>query len=290
MKNFVETLRLENILSQSPIPYKGRNFEDVYSELINRGDGGSLIQEIEKAVFDYFASLRLPSLPTLYDHLLLSLRPKDAVATFNWDPFLLDAALRIDSFASLPHIVFLHGNVAIGYCVKHREKGRPGASCSKCNSPFAPSKLLFPIKKKDYQSDIAIRREWREACNGFKRAFVVTIFGYGAPRTDTGAVSLFSRAWGRAETRNFEEMEFIDTASEDVLRERWSKFIHTHHYTSYSDFYDSLLGQHPRRSCEAVWWRTQKLQLFEPDPVSRKASFGQLQDWVARYIAFEEKP
>jgi cyclic nucleotide-binding protein len=33
--------------------------------------------------------VRHPELLTLYDHLVLSLRPKDVIATFNWDPFLI---------------------------------------------------------------------------------------------------------------------------------------------------------------------------------------------------------
>jgi hypothetical protein len=276
MSNFVQTLALENLLKQSPIPYKERNFEDVYSELIQRDDCGPLVAELEAAVFEYFASLELPAEPTLCDHLLLSLRPKDGVITFNWDPFLFDAASRLATFARMPHIVFLHGNVAIGYCAKDRQKGRPGTCCSRCYTPFVPSRLLFPINKKDSQSDVSVRREWREARNGFRSAFVVTIFGYGAPRTDAEAIRLLSRAWGRAATRNLEEMEFIDTAPEDVLRDRWSQFIHTHHYRVYTDFYNSLLGRHPRRSCEAVWWQTQEMQAFEPDPMDRSARFDEL--------------
>ena len=45
-------------------------------------------------IHDYFHSLRIPPTPTLYDHLLLALRKKDVVATFNWDPLLLQAAKR----------------------------------------------------------------------------------------------------------------------------------------------------------------------------------------------------
>jgi hypothetical protein len=71
-------------------------------------------------------------------------------------------------------------------------------------------------------------------------------------------------------------MEFIDTAPEDVLRDRWSQFIHTHHYRVYTDFYNSLLGRHPGRSCEAVWWQTQEMQAFEPDPMDRSARFDEL--------------
>jgi hypothetical protein len=49
----------------------------------------TILERLERAVFDYFSSLQLPDEPTLYDHLVLSLRPKDVIATFNWDPFLI---------------------------------------------------------------------------------------------------------------------------------------------------------------------------------------------------------
>ena len=53
------------------------------------------MREIETRVDEYFADLELPGHPTIYDRLVLSLREKDLIATFNWDPFLYsgDAAL-----------------------------------------------------------------------------------------------------------------------------------------------------------------------------------------------------
>ena len=40
-------------------------------------------------LLDYFSSLALPEHPSIYDYLVLGLRPKDVIATFNWDPFLM---------------------------------------------------------------------------------------------------------------------------------------------------------------------------------------------------------
>ena len=37
--------------------------------------------------------------------------------------------------------------------------------------------------------------------------------------------------------------------------ESWKDFIHTHHYSYYTDFFDSTLGKFPRRSCEATFDR-----------------------------------
>jgi hypothetical protein len=46
----------------------------------------------------------------------LSLREKDVIATFNWDPLLFAACARNHTRTKLPYIIYLHGNVAIGYC------------------------------------------------------------------------------------------------------------------------------------------------------------------------------
>lgn len=287
MNNVVEVLDLAPVLNQSPVPWKNRDFEKVYSELVQRDDCGDLVRSLEDSLHGYFASLQLPTTPTLYDHLLLSLRPKDGVATFNWDPFLFEAATRVSRIVKLPHIIFLHGNVAIGYCAEDKQKGSAGRECPRCHGPFIPSRLLFPVAKKDYGSDISIRREWSEVRNGLKRAFVVTVFGYGAPRADAVAMRMFHQAWGRAASRHLEELEFIDVATRDALRDRWYKFIHTHHFRVHTDFYDSLLGQHPRRSCEAVWSQTQEIKLFTPDPIPRAAGFAELGEWVEQYAACE---
>ena len=91
MDNFVEILDLEPILKRSGIEYENCNFEDIYSRLYESDSKSPLLKEVEEIVYNYFSSLQLPDIPTLYDHILLSLRPKDIVATFNWDPFLFDA-------------------------------------------------------------------------------------------------------------------------------------------------------------------------------------------------------
>jgi hypothetical protein len=117
MNNFVEVLNLETVLMQAGIEFQGRNFETIYSELYMKNPESDFLKRIEEAVYSYFNNLELPEKPTLYDHLLLSLRPKDLIATFNWDPFLFDAWERNSLIAPLPQIAYLHGNVRIGYCL-----------------------------------------------------------------------------------------------------------------------------------------------------------------------------
>ncbi len=61
--------------------------------------------------------------------------------------------------------------------------GNVGRIC-KCGKSLSPMKLLFPIKKKDYSSDIAISKSWKTLNNALERAYIVTIFGYSAPKSD----------------------------------------------------------------------------------------------------------
>ncbi len=95
MNNFVETVNgLSDYLGKCRIDYKGQNFEDLYNSLYEDSQYDEIRQVIEKIIYDYFAQMELPDEPTLYDHLILSLTARDAVATFNWDPFLWQAICR----------------------------------------------------------------------------------------------------------------------------------------------------------------------------------------------------
>ena len=81
--------------NDSGLGMAGKDFESLYSGLATSGANEDLLREIEETVFDYFRGLRLPDHPTLYDHLVLSLRRKDGIAAFNWDPLLWQALVRI---------------------------------------------------------------------------------------------------------------------------------------------------------------------------------------------------
>ena len=111
MLDFADIVPVAPIFAEAGIPLEGRNFEDAYTELALAADKTSLRDAVERVVFDYFASLELPDTPTLYDHLVLSLRPKDVIATFNWDPFLIQVVMRNGHVGGYPRLLFLHGNV-----------------------------------------------------------------------------------------------------------------------------------------------------------------------------------
>lgn len=253
MNDLVDVVGLGETLEGYGLPRDVPDFEALYSELARDESKTKLRAELESAIRHYFASLELPDHPTVYDLLILALRPKDLIATFNWDPFLWDAWMRNRYRAPTPHVAFLHGSVSVGYCEAHTQRGPSGRTCPDCHEPLAPSPLLYPVAEKDYASNPFLAGQWGGVQEVLKRAWMVTVFGYGAPRTDVEALRLFSTAWGAPETRNLEEFEFIDVADEDVLRQRWSAFLFSHHWRVATSFDESWLARHPRRSGEAMW-------------------------------------
>ncbi|MEW8418927.1 MAG: hypothetical protein AB2690_16925, partial [Candidatus Thiodiazotropha endolucinida] len=193
MADLVEVIGLQSILEHHGVAYEGQNFEAFYDELSQGGQHPKLLEEIESAVYDYFAGLQLPDEATIYDYLILTLRDKDIIATFNWDPFLAQAFVRNGEtigFEHLPKIVFLHGNVFVGVCTACKTCGWSMNRCSKCGQPFSPSKLLYPVSQKDYTSDEFIKDQWDIVRAHIKHAYYISIFGYSAPVTDAEARSL----------------------------------------------------------------------------------------------------
>jgi len=95
MATLTATLGLDPLLSKAGIKVgPADNFEQVYDRISSSDKFSDLRREVNHAVQNYFATLELPEHATIYDRLLLSLRPKDLIATFNWDPFLLQAYAR----------------------------------------------------------------------------------------------------------------------------------------------------------------------------------------------------
>jgi len=241
MDNFIEVLGLADMLRAAGLDTSHTNFETGYSILYNRDPAARSLKEIEDTIRDYFQSLTIPATPTIYDYLILSLRPKDLIATFNWDPFLYQAFSRNRRFCDGPRVSFLHGNVAIGFAINDEKAGPAGWFSKATGAEFVPTKLLYPVTNKNYNADAFIRREGERLQRGLKTAKRMTIFGYGAPDTDVEAVELMRNAWGDPNERNLEQIEIIDVQTEDVVRQRWTKFIHTHHYDYGNDYFYSIL-------------------------------------------------
>jgi len=287
MANLVATLGLDSLLREAGIVFQGANFEELYSDLCVSGRNVELLAQIESEVSAYFGGLALPDEPTLYDYLVLSLREKDVIATFNWDPFLFQACQRNYGRAPLPHILYLHGNVAMGYCERDRIKGPIEGHCMKCDQPLTPSKLLFPMTEKDYAADTLIRGEWTDFERALESAYLLTIFGYGAPVTDARAVKAMKSAWNRSGARELEEIEIIDIKPDADLYSTWSPFIVGSHYRIRNSFCNSMLARWPRRSCEAIWNQFMMLRISKTYPAPQGISLHELQVWHAPLMQSE---
>lgn len=288
MHDFTNIVPVTNILRQSGIQYQNRNFEDIYTELVNDSTTSTLREQLENKIYSYFEALRLPDEPTIYDHLILSLRSKDVIATFNWDPFLIQAARRNHILKDrLPLILFLHGNVMAGYCAIDQVHGVKGCICSRCGRPFSASKLLYPIAEKNYHLDPMIADSWTALEKALRSAFMVSIFGYRAPTSDQSAMDLLKKAWGRWEERELEQIEIIDKREENDLLDAWSDFIHTHHYEVYKDFYESWIVNHPRRTGEAWWNQYMESLYIEDNPLPSDTPFPLLWQWFKSLLDAE---
>lgn len=257
MDNFIGVLQLQDVVNKVPKKLQDKNFEKLYSSLHSNDPDSKILKEIENRIKDYFGSMSLPDEPTIYDYMVLSLRGKDLIATFNWDPFLYQAWVRNRKFTDdLPHLSFLHGCVAVGYSKEDKRSGPVGYQARKEGGLFVPTKLLYPVEQKNYTDDEFINIEWDRVKYWLKKeskSVRATIFGYGAPASDVEAVSLLNEAWGDPDERSMEQFEIIDVVPEDQLRERWNGFIHTHHYDVTDSYFGSSLAFNPRRTCEAFY-------------------------------------
>ncbi len=288
MRDFTEAIDIKNTLEQWVISPE-QNFEEIFSDLYEKGEHKKLTQ-IENAVEEYFGKLELPEKPTIYDHLVLSLREKDLIATFNWDPLLMDAYLRNSRAGlKLPKLAFLHGNIRTGYCEKDKVVGLATAKCRKCGEAYKRVPLLYPIKNKNYAQDLFIANEWKQLKWGFKNAFMITVFGYSAPSADTEAITAMKEAWGEKSDRAMEQTTFITTQSEDTVAETWEPFIHTHHYEVHSDFYDSWIANHPRRTGEAYLNQYLEAKFIDNNPIPHDLDFPALWEWYGQFKKAEDK-
>lgn len=280
MNNFVETLGLSSILDKARIPYENSNIEEIYADLISDKEYGSPAKRIEGMIYEYFSEMKIPDEPTLYDYLILSLREKDLIATFNWDPLLLQAYKRHIHIRKLPKLAFLHGNVGIGICHRDRVIGHIDTLCNKCKKPLSPARLLYPITQKNYSSDPVIEDQWKLLKNTLKIAYFLTIFGYGAPVSDIDAINLMLRIWKNNSTLELAEIDIIDIRSKQELENTWSKFVVRQHFGIWNDFFDSYQARYPRRSCDALAAATLMLSPFRVNEFPKVKTIDQLHRWI----------
>lgn len=290
MDDLIDVLDLRPLLERELADVTDTNFERIYSGIHAVPSKRGVCVQMEEIVRAYFSALRLPDKPTIYDHLVLSLREKDAIATFNWDPFLWQAAERNSQRSPGPEIFFLHGCAILGYCPNDWTQGEIGSLCGKCQRRRRPVPLLYPVETKDYTKDMYINAQWRALEILLDRAFIVTIFGYGAPDTDVEAMELMTRAWGSPDVRAMEEIEIIDQpgCDEDEIATRWKGFIHTHHYQVHDDFFDSILACTPRRSVETQTQRLYYARDYECNSAPQAGTLDEVRAWYSALLEVEQ--
>ncbi len=291
MQGLLDTLDLRKDIEESGFDTDNLNFEAFYDDLASAGTHEDLRKTIEDKVYSYFNNLKLPEKPTIYDYLVLSLREKDIIATFNWDPFLLQAYLRNSPIMGKrkPRISFLHGNVSVGVCLEDRVVGISGAKCGTCNLPLKPSKLLFPVKHKDYVSDDFIKNEWDVLREHISNGYLLTVFGYSAPITDVEARELMLEVWTENGVLELAEVEIIDIKEKKEIESTWKDFFFSHHYMISGDIFDSYLFTHPRRSCDAFASATLMCAPWHDNKYPQFDTLPQLHKWVKPLIEEEEK-
>jgi hypothetical protein len=232
--------------------------------------------------------MRLPPEPTLYDLLLLSLREKDVIATFNWDPFLAEAVKRNRRIRKLPKVLFLHGSVDVGVCLEHGTKGFLEHTCNVCGKPLEPTPLLFPVKHKDYTSNPFIKAEWDELQCHMEQCYLLTIFGYSAPVTDFEARSLLLNRWNKNTTRDLAQIEIVDTKDKKELRANWAEFFVREHYSILNRIEGTLSFIHVRRSCDAFAMATLQQCPWRENRYPNFTSLNQLHEWISKLTREEE--
>lgn len=285
MANFVETLQIADTITRAGFEPSG-NFEQIYSQIHKNGQS-DILSDLDEAVRSYFGLLELPSRPTLYDYLVLSLRPKDAIITFNWDPLLSQAYKRWRHLGNVsPQLFFLHGNVDLAVNATDQRCGFASDGWID-QEGYEPSRLLYPVANKDYNSDPFIKGQWDQALSALKQSYYVTVYGYSAPVTDVEARGLLLDAWANNPTQMLAEFDVIDIADKHVVEQAWSDFMDSTHGSVSSDFTYNTLMKHPRRSCEAFAFATLQQEPWREDSFPQEPTLGGLAEWIAPLIAEE---
>lgn len=273
MEGFLSTIGEEDILSGVSLETNSSNIESIYSELSERPEYSAKVKGIEDIIVKYFSSMQIPDEPTLYDYLILSLRSKDCIATFNWDPLLVQAYLRVREITKdLPHLLFLHGNVAIGLCKEcYTFSPLSFPYCPECHHNLEQMPLLYPIKNKSYTQHWGIEGFWTTFEHFIEKTAIVTIWGYGAPESDVKAKELMLKAFSSS-FRKLDQIEVIDIADPRKIADKWVNFSKetNYHIKVVKTLSETLLWEFPRRSVEGYtkryitgWWGKSKLSLKE---------------------------
>lgn len=255
MNQLPRILDLDDILTDDQILEAENDFESFYDKLLI-ANNSEITSEIEGRLYAYFDSLELSEELTLYDKLILSLRKKDLIASFNWDPLLGYAYGRNGKLMTLPHLVFLHGNVLQGLCQKGNSLGWKTIPCDICGGRFSEVPLLYPVSNKDYTTDPVLVESWKILDFYLSVAYFITIFGYSAPYTDRGARERIVNEIQENQKLRLLQLEIINLDAENLSKGNLKEIISGTHCSLGHSFEESWLNLHPRFTCEALYQAT----------------------------------
>lgn len=279
---------IKQLLESNKAELGERTFEEFYSSLTTEESNADFLNELNECIYNYFVELEILDEPTIYDYLLLSLRESDVIATFNWDPFIIQAYKRSSKITTkLPKVLFLHGTVALARCPAHYIIDLNGKSCPKCLAPLQRIQLLYPTTSKDYDTDQYINEQWQALRYYLSYASGLTIFGYAAPKSDVAAIELLKMGWGSNEDRIMEEIEIINIDDEDKLKESWQEFIHTHHFSIHRNYFDSSIANFPRRVSEYFFCRFNLNLWLDNHKIVDDLSFEEIKSKIIDLLKYE---
>lgn len=265
------------------------DFEKLFSDINGKAEYRELQEKMEYDVCDYFSKLQIPEEPTLYDYLILSLTEKDAIISFNWDPFLMQAYRRNICVGNLPELIFPHGNAGVGLCYDCKIKGYANCLCPQCFKELEQMPLLYPIGNKDYNSKAIIINEWNRAKEVLSKAAGITVYGYGAPVTDVEAVEMMKSANKISQMKDIAPFTIINLAeNEEEQRKKWAEFYDVDMVLYCNNFEETLLWKNPRVSLETLFDA-----ILQQNPRSEEKSFEkfstlkELQDFVRTITEFD---
>lgn len=265
------------------------DFEKLFSDINGKTEYGDLQKKLEYEVCDYFSTLQIPEEPTLYDYLILSLTEKDAIISFNWDPFLMQAYRRNICVGNLPELIFPHGNSGVGLCYDCKIKGYANCFCPKCFKELKQMPLLYPIGKKDYNSKPIIVNEWNRAKDVLSKAAGITVYGYGAPVTDVEAVELMKLASSISQMKDIVPFTIINLAeNEEEQRKKWAEFYDKDMVLYCNSFEETLLWKNPRVSLETLFDAIlQQQPRSEEKPFKKFSTLTELQEFIKTITEFD---
>mgnify|MGYP006968814759 CR=1 FL=1 len=184
----------------------------------------------------------------------------------------------------------MHGNVVVGFNDKTQRFGQIVKSTD-YNTDFKPTKLLYPVEKKDYNTDPFIKGQWDYLLHYLDTAMLITIFGYSAPVTDIEARNLMSKVWGNPEKdRYMPEIEIINIDTEEVVNETWRNFIFSHHFSHINSLFHehSWLYNFPRRTGEMFDMRYIEGKFQEENRPPKFVTMNEMWEWYSELTKYEK--